>query len=79
MASVDNSHEQEHTYLKKQTASDGRLLSMAKKVERIGNLASAFDQLIGSGQRDEYAIALLAAITFGQTNIGQASKYSHFG
>ena len=61
MASLDNSREQEHTYLKKQTASDGRLLSMAKKVERIGNLASAFDQLIGSGQRDEYAIALLAA------------------
>ena len=74
MASLDNSREQKHTYLKKQTASDGRLLSMAKKVERIGNLASAFDQLIGSGQRDEYAIALLAA--FHASSSGQDSVSS---
>ena len=61
MASLDNSHDQEHTHLKKQTASDGRLHVMAKKLDQIRSLASAFDQLIGNGQRDEYAIALLAA------------------
>ena len=61
MASTDNAHDQDHKYLTKQTASDGRLRIMAKNVERIGNVASAFDQLIGDGRRDNYAVALLAA------------------
>ena len=37
MTSLDNARDQDHTYLKKQTASDGRLNAMAKKLDR--NLA----------------------------------------
>ena len=62
MASLDNARVQDQTYLKKQTAHDNdRFRMMAKKLENVRNLASGFDMLIGSGERDYYAVALLAA------------------
>ena len=74
MASLDIAREQEHTYLKKQTASDGRLNVLAKKLDHTQSLAAAFDQIIGDGSRDQYAIALLAA--FHTPSAGQDSVSS---
>ena len=57
MASLDNARDQDHTYLKKQTASDGRLLKLAKNYAKAADVASAFDKLIGSGADDAIALS----------------------
>ena len=61
MASLDFFREQNQTYLKKQTAPDGRLVSLAKKYAQRVQLASAFDKHVGDGSDDNIAIRLLAA------------------
>ena len=49
MASLDFFREQNLTYLKKQTAPDGRLVALAKKYTQRVWLASAFDKHVGDG------------------------------
>ena len=77
MASLDSARDLQHTYLKKQTASNDRFRMVAKNYAKFTDLAPALDKFIGNGSVDDVAIRLLAAFHAGSAGYDTASSPSY--